>query len=222
MYAILQQKDITVNQHHGPSYELVKDKIVTKEMYDKALFERIDRRIEQIDNLKRLKDEELSDEEFYELVKKVYFITYENKSVLNVNILSDYDLTIRLGVNSTIEFDQNKFYRVEEIYELFKEKEILLSNINICEYDYKYYKKVYGVERKDFVLVPDDKLGKIYSDMNRKLNDSYNKKIIDRVRRIITKERIESDYRKLIDFTNLEFVYLKNVDSEFNAHQLTY
>ena len=58
--------------------------------------------------------------------------------------------------------------------------------------------------------------------MNRKLNDSYNKKIIDRVRRIITKERIESDYRKLIDFTNLEFVYLKNVDSEFNAHQLTY
>ena len=58
--------------------------------------------------------------------------------------------------------------------------------------------------------------------MNRKLNDSFNKRIIDRIRSVITKERIESDYKKLIDFTNLEFVYLKNIDSVFNAHQLTY
>ena len=109
---------------------------------------------------------------------------------------------------------------MSEIEEMFDNEEVLLEGTNIVEYDYEYYKKIYGVERKDFKHIDDDEIGKYYSVFRNK--EIKNDKIINSVKETLTSEKIDKDLMFLIGLTDTELTYLKNLDQHIKVDSLTY
>ena len=100
------QNDITINQMFNPSYFRRDLKHYENQK------ERINKRIEQIKNLCSLLSENLSDEEFYKLVLSTYEIDFDNKAKFNLNLVSDYDLSLIVRYKSDKKF-KDKFYTIK-------------------------------------------------------------------------------------------------------------
>ena len=195
-----------------------------KVKFEEDVCKRMDKRLHQIDCLKKLRDKSISDEEYYDLVTEVYSFSYGENYIINTNVLTGFDLTLLLKVNSLNRLDNNKFYSLSEIQDIFDSEEVLLSETIISEYDYTYYKKVYGVTRKDFVRVSNEDIERIHSSINDKndIKQTKNEKIIIRLKELLTDERIDVDLKYLIDLTNYDFINLNNMDQDIIIRSLTY
>lgn len=113
---------------------------------------RINRRIEQIDNLKKLLYEELSNFDFYNLVLKVYNIDFEHQFAIKTKYLSNDNLTMHLMVRLDKILDSH-LYDKEEIINIFSNGDILLESVHIDEYNEEYCLEKLNKERllKDLI-----------------------------------------------------------------------
>lgn len=198
------QNDITINQMFNPSYFRRDLKHYENQK------ERINKRIEQIKNLCSLLSENLSDEEFYKLVLSTYEIDFDNKAKFNLNLVSDYDLSLIVRYKSDKKF-KDKFYTIKELFSLFSYEKIMLERINVVEYDEEYMKEHYDISNIE--RIDNDMLMGFYNYLKRDL-DIINYDIVKDLREILTKERVLNDLNNLMSFTISELDCLESRDKE--------
>lgn len=200
MKAMLQQLDITLNQCYVPFYS-IEDKY-SHDCIDN-LYERIYKRINQIEVLRRLLNDNLSDIDFYVLASKAYWFNYNNKSFIRTNIIlptyNDY-LMLNLRINSDIEVDSNKNYSFDEIINLFKKERIILDGIFISEDN-----DISNIE--GFKVCSDSEFSSYYNKMFELYNIVSLNNIRD-VKSILTKDKIKKDLDGLIKWTESELGYI--------------
>ena len=204
MYIMLQQLDITLNQSFNPYFNNSFDD-ESKQKFIKHLYNKIDRRCEQLDYLKRLINEELSDEEFYSLASKAYYFTYKSQKFIKSNILLDINhdyLMINIRINSPLEIDHNKNYSIFEIENLFKNEKVLYEEVFISEdNDIK--------DTTNYMVCSDKEFSYYYNRLNG-LRNIVSIKNINEVRKLLTKDRIRKDYDRLLKQTEDELKFLSN------------
>lgn len=214
MYIMLRQFDITLNQSYNPYFD---DNMENKynPNYLKHMYEKIEKRYNQLDNLNRLLNEDLTDEDFYFLAEKAYYFTYRNQKFIKSNVLLDIKhdyLMINVRVNTNYEIDHNKAYTMEEIESLFKNESILYESHFISEDN--------DIEDVSNYKVCSDEEFSYYYNRFTSLNRIVSDKSIKEVRRILTKDRIKSDYEKLLEFTESELGYLSRIYGENDYFKL--
>ena len=64
----LKQFDITMNQYHNPFYDLLNGTEEERNRFEEDAYKRINKRMHQIDCLKKLRNNNLSDNELYYLL----------------------------------------------------------------------------------------------------------------------------------------------------------
>ncbi len=201
MILSLKQFDINQNQYYNPSIDFNNDK---------SLIERINKRINQINNLRLLLNENLSNEEFYDLAIKIYDIRFENQSIIRINLLSDYNLMIHLVVRSD-ETIPLGLYSIKEVISYFKYNNVLLEGIHFDEYDQNYFKEYLNIDMSDFKKVSEEELTGFYRYLKNELDiRNYNDNLFKLIKKQLTFDRINEDLNRLIDFTNVELNYLNN------------
>ncbi len=203
----LKQLDITLNQYYNPDYNNIYQ-------FRLSLKNRIDNRINQIINLLKLLNDNLSDIEFINIFNNVYDIRFQNKGVLNLNIVSDYNLTMIINYASDIKFD-NVLYSIDEIIDLFKNNNIALLGINYVEFDSEYMKKYYDISNVN--RINEEELSKVYNYILENTR-VYNNNFIKDIREKLKREKILKDLNNLINFTSDEFNY---IDKKCSHQKLT-
>ena len=154
--------------------------------------------------------ENLSDEEFYKLVLSTYEIDFDNKAKFNLNLVSDYDLSLIVRYKSDKKF-KDKFYTIKELFSLFSDEKIMLERINVVEYDEEYMKEHYDISNIE--RIDNDMLMGFYNYLKRDL-DIINYDIVKDLREILTKERVLNDLNNLMSFTISELDCLESRDKE--------
>lgn len=201
MYIMLQQLDITLNQCYNPYYDNIHEKYSHNHI--NQLYEKIQRRCDQLERLKILLNEDLNDEEFYRIAKETYYFTFRKQGFLKTNVIlnTGYDnLMIQVRTNSNYEFDINRCYAIDEIEELFKSESILYEAVFISE------DNDIG-DKSNFIECSDEEFSEYYRRF-KNLELIISKKNLVEVKRILTKKRITEDYKKLLKQTEEELGYL--------------
>lgn len=201
MYIMLQQLDITLNQCYNSYFDNEEEKY--NHNHINSIYKRIQRRYDQLENLKTLINENLSDEDFYRLASKTYYFTFRNQKFLKSNIIlsTKYDnLMLQVRVNSNYNFDINKCYSIKELEELFEKESILFESIFITE------DNVIN-DKSNFIECSDEEFSKYYIRL-KNLETVISKKNLLEVKSVLTKDRLMKDYKRLLKQTEEELGYL--------------
>ena len=199
----LKQFDITLNQMFNPLNNIDNtDKLV----YYNDLKRRIDRRVNQINNLIILLNNDLDDKNYYETVLQTYDICFDHNAKFNVNFVSDYKLSLIVGYKSDKKF-KDKIYTMKEIMSFFRYDKIMLNRINVIEYDDEYMNEHYNTSH--IVRVSDKELMATRKYLYRELN-KMNKNILNDIKSILSKEKLLNDLNNLLEFTLEELKAINN------------
>lgn len=201
MHIMLQQLDITLNQCYSSYYDNMHEKYSRNHL--DQLYKKIQNRCDQLERLKILLNEDLSDEDFYRVAKDTYYFTFRKQRFFKTNVIlnTGYDnLMIQVRTNSNYEFDINRCYTIEEIEDIFRNESILYEGVFISE-DNEISNK------SNFIECSDEELSEYYIRF-KNLENIISKKNIDDVRKELTKDRIMKDYKYLLKLTETELGYL--------------
>ena len=191
MKLYLKQFDITLNQEYNEI------------SYFEDLDNRINKRMNQINLLHEIINYNEIDKNYYNLVNSVYEIKPDNELFIRTNIITDNNLTIILKVRSDSYIDNNKLYDFKDIVKMFKNNIITLENIDITVFN--------SSKNNSIKRVSNDKLKELFIYYYNKLsNNMDNKNMINKVKSILSNERLNNDLNELILFTNMEMEYLSN------------
>lgn len=191
MKLYLKQFDITLNQEYNEI------------SYFEDLDNRINKRMNQINLLHEIINYNEIDKNYYNLVNSVYEIKPDNELFIRTNIITDNNLTIILKVRSDNYIDNNKLYDFKDIVKMFKNNIITLENIDITVFN--------SSKNNSIKRVSNDKLKELFIYYYNKLsNNMDNKNMINKVKSILSNERLNNDLNELILFTNMEMEYLSN------------
>ena len=208
----LKQHDITLNQQYIPSYDVIKNDSELLVKYRENLIKRINKRINQINNLILLFNNNLTIQEYINIVKDTYNYSYNNVNVLKINLLSEDNLVLLLRVSSDEKLEYKKLYSLKEIDDLFNNNRILLESVFISEFDQEYSKEYLNIDKESYINVNSDIIGDLFISLNDKYNSYYNELIINDLKSNINKERIKKDIIRLRDFTITEINSIINKD----------
>ena len=208
----LKQHDITLNQQYIPSYDVIKNDSELLVKYRENLIKRINKRINQINNLILLFNNNLTIQEYINIVKDTYNYSYNNVNVLKINLLSEDNLVLLLRVSSDEKLEYKKLYSLKEIDDLFNNNRILLESVFISEFDQEYSKEYLNNDKESNINVNSDIIGDLFISLNDKYNSYYNELIINDLKSNINKERIKKDIIRLRDFTITEINSIINKD----------
>ena len=203
----LKQLDILNNKNIDPYIDEIN--FIGKDNYYSNLSTRIDRRYNQINNIYSLLENNLNEEEYMNKVLNTYDFTYDYNIIMNSNLVSNENISFIVRSKSDINFER-KIYTIKEIVSLYTYNNILFDSINMVEFDLEYMKKYYELDNVEFINRKE--LLSFYKYIKEVLNDFNlkNKYLINDVKNILTKERLQDDLDNLFEFTNNEISIINN------------
>ena len=190
MKLYLKQFDITLNQNFD--YNRDSDEIN----------KRIERRLNQINNLLRLVKNNYSSKDYYKIVNCVYDIELNNEYIIRTNVITKDNLSIILTVNSDNDIDTKKYYDSKSIMNLFKSKIVLLKSVNIIETN----------KNDNNRLITDEELRDLFNYYVIKLDNSnlLNSSLRSGIKKELTNKKIEYDLNYLMHLTDMEMQFISN------------
>ena len=132
MKVILRQNDILTNKSMNPNIDEMY--YYDKKKYQYNLNERINKRLDQLNILNTLINNDLDDNEYINLVLKAYYLKYEYQKKLNLNIIASNNLSIIVNTNSDFLFE-DKIYTLKEIISFYTYYNVFLKNTNIIYFN---------------------------------------------------------------------------------------
>ena len=194
----LKQYDIINNQYND-------------EMNEEYLNKRIERRLRQIDNIKRLLSEELTYKDYFDLVLDTYEIDFNYNQSIYTKYIDSSDSIIIVNLKTDDKIEDN-YLSMCDMVQFLMNNFAMIDSISVDDLEYDYMSKYYDLDSVDFSKYDDFKdfsvmLGMV-KDVLRK-DSIFNVDLIANIKLMLNEKRLTNDLDDLEKLTNNE---LKSIE----------